>query len=195
MRGILNSNEVNMATTATPEVPAPSALSYVTEVKTFYRTEFLTGETNEKGEPKVSMKILNEKSGDNAERTGKLDGKEVTTIEKFSVMEYFANSYDGVKELIPDEAESVAMWNRGVGTKQDNKFRQILSATLEDGSYEYQATDQTYDMREDLKTPTTRRQSAFEKMQSDLSTIQLTPSMMAAFEELLAKRKAEMLGG
>jgi hypothetical protein len=184
-----------MATATQAPSPAPSALAYTTEIKTFYRTQFLTGETDESGQPKVGMKILNEKAGDNAERTGKLEGKEVTSIEKASVIEYFANSYDGVKELIPDESESVAMWNRGVSTKQDNKFRQILSATLDNGEFEYTALDQAYDMREDLKTPTTRRQSAFEKMQSDLSTIQLTPSMMAAFEELLAKRKAEMLGG
>jgi hypothetical protein len=178
--------------TATQTTPAQSALAYTTEVKTFCRVIYVEG-LDDKGEPKLEDKIVNEKVGLAAETSGKLDGNTVTEVQKFSVIEYFANSIAGAQELIPDESELVAMFNRGASTKQDNKFRQVLSSREENGDFSYNE-QVTYDMREDLKKPTTRRESAFEKMQSQLSTIQLTPSMMAAFEELLAKRKAEMTG-
>lgn len=178
---------------STSAVDTGSALAVTTEVKTFYRVVYKNGQ-NEDGTDKVEYKIVNEKVGEEVAKTGIFDKKEVISCESQSFTEYFANSDAGETELIPDEGERNAMFNRGVSTKQDNKARQLLSAVDENGDWSFAVTATSYDMREDLKVPTNRRLSPFEKLTNELTTTALTPQMLEAFEKLLAARKAELAG-
>ena len=178
-----------MSTTA---IATPtSALAITTDVLTLYRVVFKTGTVNDKGEDVLDFDIVNEKVGEEATKTNTFKDKEVVNVVGYSATKYSANSLAGAMELIPDESEFVAMYNRGISTKQDNKFRQILKATEEDGSFSYNETTQ-YDLREDLKVATNRRLSPAEKLQNELGSITLTPDMLAQFEKLLSARKAEM---
>jgi hypothetical protein len=168
-----------------------SALAITTDVLTLYRVVFKTGTVNDKGEDVLDFDIVNEKVGEEATKTNTFKDKEVVQVVAYSATKYSANSLAGAQELIPDESEFVAMYNRGISTKQDNKFRQILKATEEDGSFTYNETT-PYDLRDDLKVATNRRLSPAEKLQNELGSMQFTPDLMAQFERIMAQRKAEL---
>ena len=172
--------------------PASTVLPITTEVKTFYRVVYKDGVNEKDGTDILAYDILNEKVGEKVEKEGTYESKEVVSLEKQSFVEYFANTKAGADELIPDESEYVAMWNRGVSTKQDNKARQWLKQTDEDGNWANAITEAAYDMREDLKVPTNRRLSPAEKLMNEVSSITLTPEMFAQLEAIFAARKQEL---
>ena len=163
-----------MSTVAT--IPSTSTqLSYATEIKTFYRVVFNTGEQDKEGNPVTDFDIVNEKVGETTEKEGTFKGHEVVNVGKFQALQYFANGDNGQTELTPDESERTVLYNRGISTKQDNKFRQMLKSTVtneDTGETEWEYTDDesVYDMREDLKVPSNRRLTASEKFLDALTT-------------------------
>lgn len=88
---------------------------------------------------------------DNEDLKKKLESGEWKEVARQTFKSYSAGSFEGIQELIKDEEEVVAMFNRGISVKQQNKARSILM------SDEFETVDGSYDLREALAEPTQRR--------------------------------------
>lgn len=74
-----------------------------------------------------------------------------------TVREYKANSIDGIKSLIPDEEEIVAIFNAGLNAKSDRKIKAELTAITEDGkSLEFDPVE-LFDSLDLIQEPTQRK--------------------------------------
>lgn len=74
-----------------------------------------------------------------------------------TVTTHRAGSPEGFAQLVPDAEESVNIWNRGYAQKESNKLVALFGESKEDGTPEFQFTEEAYDERELLATATSRR--------------------------------------
>jgi len=192
-----------MATvTTTPnQVSASSAMAYTSEIETRWRVSYEKVNKDKEGNETTEVKtdlLTKEEDYQEIEKTGKYDGHTVLAVDSQSFLKYKANTKAGMDELIPDEKESVAMWNRGTSTKQDNKIRQIMMQTQEDENgnqtWVWTPTAEPYDLRESLKVETKVRMSEFEKFAASAKTMQFTPDQIEFFKNLFAQREAQSSG-
>jgi hypothetical protein len=177
----------------TATVSAPPAVSVTTDIRTFYRVLYVSG-TSKEGQPEHTVKIVNEKIGQKVKSEGVFEGKEVAALQSQSFIQPTADTDAGWAQLIPEEGERAAMTARGASTKLDNKARAWLSALDDDGNFVNDVTEAPFDQTEDLKALSSRRLSPAERIQEELSGMQFTPSMLEAFELLLAKKRAQAEG-
>lgn len=104
-----------------------------------------------------------------------------------SVIVQRAGTVDGFAQIIPDEEERVNIFNRGLSQKLSQKLTAELTATKDDGTPEFQFTEEAFNPAQLLNALTTRRnlsptERAMKMLRaSGLSEAQIT-AMLAAME-------------
>lgn len=174
-----------MATsTATPEVQTENSLPTKPENVVYGR--FVKAEFNEKTQKTDFVpKIVRAYTDDDVKSLEK-DGYKLQFAQ--TVTTYRAATLEGCSILVPDAEESVNIWNRGYAQKESNKIVALLSESKEDGSPEFQPTEEAYDERELLATPTSRRNlSPLDKMIKQIKSSSLPDSIKASMIDNLQR--------
>jgi hypothetical protein len=92
-----------------------------------------------------------------------------------------AGTIEGMSQIISDKEELVVIFNRGLQSKLNQKLNSKFRENKEDGSAEWQATDDVYDPSELLNDPTQRKSlSPLEKAFKGLEKSGISADMLAA---------------
>lgn len=108
-----------------------------------------------------------------------------TVVNKQTFVINKAQSMDGIHALCPNEAELINIFNSGAKVKQQNKARQLLSSTGEDGQPDFEFQEGAVDLAEYIPEERQRRGlSETEKAMRFLS--KLSPEAQAQVAAALA---------
>lgn len=111
-----------------------------------------------------------------------------TVVNKQTFIINKAQSMEGIHELCPNEVELVNIFNSGAKVKQQNKARQLLSSTGEDGQPDFEFQEGGHDLREYIPEERQRRGlSETEKAMRFLA--KLSPEAQAQVAAALASGK------
>jgi hypothetical protein len=125
-------------------------------MKTYNETRYTLKytETNDKQEQVDSFKVLTEKQANEeleAAKTAGVPGPEVVKMQTFGYVE--AENLSDIGTLVPNETESVNIFNRGYVLKQQSIIRDFMLDN------EQQATDGVYDLTADAAEVRERRKA------------------------------------
>ena len=137
---------------ATTSNSAPSDLPIKTENVVYGR--FVKAKTSESGKTEYTAKTLRAPSKEDVEAMEK-DGYKLQVSQ--TVTTYRAGNPDGFLQIISDPDEATNIFNRGLAQKESNKMVALFNESKEDGTPEFQFSEDAYDSRDEMNKVTSRR--------------------------------------